>query len=146
MPDDEQTLDDTISIASEADLSLSSQHNLNRRLINIWVPTAFLAGGQKNNSYHVYQIYIRIKDEEWNVYRRYSQFHALHKSLRKKYPIINTFEFPPKKTLGNKDSKVVQERRKRLEHYLRSLVNMLQTKHKDLNDKEHLVSLLPFLR
>jgi sorting nexin-29 len=105
-----------------------------------------LAGGQKSKSHHVYQIYVRIKDEEWNVYRRYSQFHSLHKTLRKKYQILNTFDFPPKKTIGNKDSKVVQERRKKLEHYLRSLINYLQTQHNDISDKQNLIQILPFLR
>lgn len=45
---------------------------------------------------------MRICDEEWNVYRRYAQFYVLHKSLKKQYPVIGTFFFPPKKTLGNK--------------------------------------------
>ena len=49
-----------------------------------------------------FQVFIRIKDEEWTVYRRYSEFYELHVKLKKKAPIVNTFCFPPKKALGNK--------------------------------------------
>lgn len=48
------------------------------------------------------QIYIRIKDDEWNIYRRFAQFYELHKQLRKKDPIIKSFDFPQKKTFGYK--------------------------------------------
>ena len=95
---------------------------------------------------------MRIKDDEWNVYRRYSQFFDVHKSvsikvtcsfcqssdgksakpfplkyrvnfsliffflllllfslffifqLLRKFPVVETFKFPPKKRLGNKVS------------------------------------------
>ena len=45
---------------------------------------------------------MRIGDEEWNIYRRYSQFHDLHLQLRKKYVVLDTYGFPPKKVMGNK--------------------------------------------
>lgn len=48
------------------------------------------------------QIYVRIRDTEWNIYRRYAQFHALYKELKKHDAVITTFEFPPKKTIRNK--------------------------------------------
>ena len=48
------------------------------------------------------QVYIRIRDEEWNIYRRYNEFLDMHVTFKKKYPILATFEFPPKKALGNK--------------------------------------------
>ena len=79
-------------------LSLSIQ---GRTLINIWIPSAFLRG-TSSDQYHVYQVYVRIRDEEWNVFRRYSQFLDLHTRLKKVYPIVSKFEFPPKKSMGNK--------------------------------------------
>lgn len=138
-----------MAAASIADQSLSSLP-----LIHVWIPTAFLSGGFKGKSHHIYQIYLRIRDEEWNVYRRYSQFYALHKSLKARHPtVVGGFEFPPKKALGNKDSKVVQERRKKLETYLRNVLNYLQTNSGSgggggdhLSSKEKLVAAVPFLR
>ncbi|RWS27922.1 Sorting nexin-29-like protein [Leptotrombidium deliense] len=113
--------------------------------ISIWIPTAFLADPQKSSSgHHVYQIYVRIKDEEWNVYRRYSEFYTVHKNLKKHFPMICALDFPPKKTIGNKDAKVVQERREKLENYLRSVVNIIQLEN-NIIDKSSLVKVLPIL-
>lgn len=102
------------------------------------------AGQPKSSSHHVYQIYVRVKDEEWNVYRRYSQFYGLNKQLKKQYPLIRTLDFPPKKAIGNRDAKTVQERRKKLEHYLRCVINALQAEH-NIVDKRQLVEHIPFL-
>ena len=71
------------------------------------------------------KVYVRIRDTEWNVYRRYSQFFDLHQSLRKKDPIVNSFDFPPKKTVGNMGERFVEDRRRALQSYLRCIVNYL---------------------
>ncbi|KAK3857060.1 hypothetical protein Pcinc_036671 [Petrolisthes cinctipes] len=117
-----------------------------RRLINIWIPTAFLTGSS-SDTHHVYQIYVRIGDEEWNVYRRYAQFHAFHRALSRSHQAIRSFTFPQKKTFGYKDESVVEERRVRLQTYLRRVVNLLTASHPSLThtpDKPTLTTLLPF--
>ncbi len=48
------------------------------------------------------QVYIRIQDIEWNVYRRYNQFLDLHQQTKKQDPIVASFQFPPKKAMGNR--------------------------------------------
>ncbi|XP_035211143.1 sorting nexin-29-like [Stegodyphus dumicola] len=144
LPDDNQTSDDDISITSDYDAS--SQTATLRPLINVWIPSAFLTG-RTADVHHVYQVYVRIRDDEWNVYRRYAQFYALHKLLKKKDPIVNTFDFPPKKTIGKKDAKVVEQRRRRLQHYLRCVLNWLLQTNSDISsspDKETFINLLPF--
>jgi len=158
LPDGSQSSDDEMSLTS--DLERGSQ-SIARPLINIWIPTAFLAGQTSSNSvamssasqaqqrktgsHHVYQIYVRIKDEEWNVYRRYSQFYAFHKLMKKKHPVIRTFDFPPKKTIGNKGAKIVQERRKRLENYLRCVANFIQKEREyEIYNKSALTEAIPF--
>lgn len=133
---------DEISIVSDFSMPTITS-SLTRPLVNIWIPTAFLAS-QQRSSHHVYQIYIRIKDEEWNVYRRYSQFHDLHSKLKKNHPIVGTFDFPPKKTFSSRDARVVQERRKRLESYLRQVVNLIQMTQ-EINDRKTLIAAIPFL-
>uniref|UniRef100_A0A671LMQ9 Sorting nexin 29 n=1 Tax=Sinocyclocheilus anshuiensis TaxID=1608454 RepID=A0A671LMQ9_9TELE len=67
-------------------------------------------------------VYIRILDNEWNVYRRYAEFRALHNYLRPQFPQVDAFNFPPKKAIGNKDAKFVEERRKQLQSYLRKII------------------------
>jgi len=144
-PDEEDRIvDDNTSICSSyAD---SGSIGTARVLVNIWIPSVFLTGSGSSR-HHVYQVYVRIRDTEWNVYRRYSQFFQLHQSLRKKDPIVNSFDFPPKKSMGNKAERFVEDRRKALQMYLRSIVNYLVTTNVSLScspDKETLLNLLPF--
>ncbi|XP_060716004.1 sorting nexin-29 isoform X2 [Tachysurus vachellii] len=128
------------------DPSLSDFETAHRALVNVWIPSVFLQG-RAANAYHVYQVYIRILDNEWNVYRRYAEFRALHNHLRAKFPLVNTFSFPPKKAIGNKDAKFVEERRKHLQCYLRMVMNKLIQTLPEFTaspTKETLLQLLPF--
>ena len=44
--------------------------------------------------------------------------------LKKRDSVYKTFDFPQKKTFGYKDTGVVEERRGRLQKYLREVVNL----------------------
>uniref|UniRef100_A0A672PZ00 Sorting nexin 29 n=1 Tax=Sinocyclocheilus grahami TaxID=75366 RepID=A0A672PZ00_SINGR len=128
------------------DPSLSDFETTQRALVNVWIPSVFLQG-RAANTYHVYQVYIRILDNEWNVYRRYAEFRALHNYLRPQFPQVDTFNFPPKKAIGNKDAKFVEERRKQLQSYLRMVMNKLIQTLPEFTaqpTKETLLQLLPF--
>ncbi|XP_012721984.2 sorting nexin-29 isoform X2 [Fundulus heteroclitus] len=128
------------------DPSLSDFETAHRALVNVWIPSVFLQG-RAANAYHVYQVYIRILDNEWNVYRRYTEFRELHNQLRTQFPQVDTFNFPPKKAIGNKDAKFVEERRKQLQGYLRTVMNKLIQALPEFTarpTKETLLSLLPF--
>ncbi|MGH0130124.1 UNVERIFIED_CONTAM: hypothetical protein FKN15_041175 [Acipenser sinensis] len=128
------------------DRSLSDFETAHRALINVWIPSVFMRG-RASNAYHVYQVYIRILDNEWNVYRRYTDFRTLHHRLRSRFPQVDTFNFPPKKAIGNKDAKFVEGRRKQLQSYLRSVMNkVIQTlpEFTASPTKENLLQLLPF--
>ncbi|XP_053528117.1 sorting nexin-29 isoform X2 [Artibeus jamaicensis] len=128
------------------DQSLSDFEISNRALINVWIPSVFLRG-KAANAFHVYQVYIRIKDDEWNVYRRYTEFRSLHHKLQNKYPQVRAYNFPPKKAIGNKDAKFVEERRKHLQNYLRNVMNkviQMVPEFATNPKKETLVQLMPF--
>ena len=80
---------------------------------------------------------------------RYSEFYAFHKDLVKKddHKIVSKFDFPPKKTVGNKAEKIVEDRRKRLQIYLRNVVNLMVHTNPSLAarpDKEHVLDIFPF--
>ncbi|KAF6127351.1 sorting nexin 29 [Phyllostomus discolor] len=93
------------------------------------------------------KVYIRIKDDEWNVYRRYTEFRSLHHKLQNKYPQVRAYNFPPKKAIGNKDAKFVEERRKQLQNYLRNVMNkviQMVPEFATNPKKETLVQLMPF--
>uniref|UniRef100_A0A3B3V076 Sorting nexin 29 n=1 Tax=Poecilia latipinna TaxID=48699 RepID=A0A3B3V076_9TELE len=128
------------------DPNLSDFETAHRALVNVWIPSVFLQG-RAANAYHVYQVYIRILDNEWNVYRRYTEFRELHNQLRSQFPQVDTFSFPPKKAIGNKDAKFVEERRKQLQSYLRTVMNKLIQALPEFTarpTKETLLALLPF--
>lgn len=69
--------------------------------VNVWIPSAFLTGSG-SSAHHVYQIFLRAGNDEWNIYRRYAQFYALHSDLKKLDPAVTAFDFPPKKSIGKK--------------------------------------------
>ncbi|XP_052779729.1 sorting nexin-29-like [Mya arenaria] len=140
LPNDINFTDDLLALGAE---SLKMQQTT---LINVWIPSAFLRG-KTSDTHHVYQVYVRIRDEEWNVYKRYKQFNDLHSEMKKKYPLTAKFDFPPKKSFGKKDSKVVESRRLVLQTYLRSLINHLLEKQSTLAGnacKQSLLDVLPF--
>ncbi|XP_063821705.1 sorting nexin-29 [Ostrinia nubilalis] len=106
------------------------------------IPTAFLVG-KKTHSYHVYQIFLKVGQEEWNVYHRYAKFHELHTQLKKCHPDIATYKFPPKKTLRKRDAGVVEQRRIALQAYLRHVLLVLP-ELRECTSRAQLITLLPF--
>ncbi|XP_047296222.1 kinesin-like protein KIF16B isoform X13 [Homo sapiens] len=68
---------------------------------------------------------ITVLDETWTVFRRYSRFREMHKTLKLKYAELAALEFPPKKLFGNKDERVIAERRSHLEKYLRDFFSVM---------------------
>lgn len=99
--------------------------------INVEIPTVFLSEVRdlkSNSTFHVYQLNLTRNNEterKWSVYRRYSQFLALHQALCSIEPTIKTFSFPPKRRLNSKASTIVQDRRQRLEEYMRLLCDFM---------------------
>nr|XP_056712628.1 kinesin-like protein KIF16B isoform X2 [Euleptes europaea] len=92
--------------------------------IKISIPRYVLCGQGKDEHYE-YEIKITVLDETWTVFRRYSRFREMHQRLKLKYPELATLEFPPKKLFGNRDERVVAERRNHLEKYLRSFFDAM---------------------
>lgn len=37
--------------------------------------------GRGPDAHHTYQVFVRIRDQEWNVYRRYAEFREFHKQV-----------------------------------------------------------------
>ncbi|XP_071451440.1 sorting nexin-29-like isoform X2 [Hetaerina americana] len=136
--------------------------------LGVWVPSAFLTGGG-TDLHHVYQVYVRVGSDEWNIYRRYSQFHALNRALRRQLrerghssreeerggagdDAESTWpRFPPKRIVGNRDASFVEERRRALQAFLQHLMvyiihhdQALRVPRGALPTKEDLVNAVPF--
>ncbi|XP_061712212.1 sorting nexin-29-like [Cydia pomonella] len=110
--------------------------------VKAYIPTAFLVG-KKTQSYHVYQIFLKIGHEEWNVYHRYAKFHELHMQLKKLHPDIASYNFPPKKTLRKRDAHLVESRRLALQAYLRHIL-LVQPELRECTSRAQLITILPF--
>ncbi|XP_075153851.1 uncharacterized protein LOC142227283 [Haematobia irritans] len=100
-----------------------------------------------SSGFHLYEIHITMKQnlEHWSLWRRYSDFNKLHKSLLKTHPWVSTVEFPPKKRFGNMNSRFVEERRQQLQIYLLNLVETLP-QLEACKSKNELQKVFPFLK
>ncbi|XP_035515563.1 kinesin-like protein KIF16B isoform X2 [Morone saxatilis] len=92
--------------------------------VKISIPRYVLRGQGKDEHFE-FEVKITVMDEMWTVFRRYSRFREMHKSLKLKYPELAALEFPPKKLFGNRDERMVAERRNHLERYLRNLFRVM---------------------
>lgn len=110
--------------------------------VKAYIPSAFLVG-KKTHSYHVYQIFLKVGQEEWTIYHRYAKFHELHAQLKKCHPDIAVYKFPPKKTLRKRDAHLVEQRRVALQAYLRHILLVLP-ELRECTSRASLVTLLPF--
>lgn len=80
----------------------------------------------KTKNFYIYEINLRSKDGgEWTIFKRYRDFHQLHKTLKKQNLQIKVLDFPPKKKIGNMNFDLVEERRQRLQVYIRHVIQML---------------------
>ncbi|XP_075319385.1 kinesin-like protein KIF16B isoform X4 [Odontesthes bonariensis] len=92
--------------------------------VKISIPRYVLRGQGKDEHFE-FEVKISVNDETWTVFRRYSRFREMHKSLKLKYPELAALEFPPKKLFGNRDERMVAERRSHLERYLRNVFRVM---------------------
>lgn len=133
--DQESKLKDCQESGSAQDALDSCRVSLNERpnsapnspQFSLNIPTVYLTKNEPNSSsYHIYQVNVKTSQgSEWSVYRRYSQFYALHQKLKAKDSTISKIRLPPKRRLNSKASTIVQDRRRKLEEYLRCLSSYL---------------------
>lgn len=107
----------------------SSRHS--KIFFNVSIPRAFLeAVVPTMKKYYIYEIHVTPSNEigeEWIVKRRYSEFYTLHQQMSSDNLTVKTLDFPPKKKFGfgNMDANFVEQRRQRLQVYLKHLIAVL---------------------
>ncbi|XP_028146274.2 sorting nexin-13 isoform X1 [Diabrotica virgifera virgifera] len=96
---------------------------------------------EKGKTFGIYamrvsQSYDTGYQEEWHIYRRYSDFHDLYCKVKEKFPDLSKLSFPGKKTFHNMDRAVLERRMKMLGSYMNELcqTNLIFAHHglKDL--------------
>ncbi|XP_055681615.1 sorting nexin-29 [Lutzomyia longipalpis] len=106
---------------------LGTTHHASGSTFTVSVPRVRLekAGTRKYYVYEVHIIPTNQPGDEWTVLRRYSDFHRLHRQFQKTHPSVKSLDFPPKKSFGNMEAHFVEQRRQRLQLYLRHILTML---------------------
>ncbi|KAM9792205.1 LOW QUALITY PROTEIN: kinesin-like protein KIF16B [Neosynchiropus ocellatus] len=104
--------------------SLESSADARQEPLKVSIPRYVLRGQGKDEHFE-FEVKVSVTDETWSVFRRYSRFREMHRSLKLKYPELATLDFPPKKLFGNRDERMAAERRSHLERYLRRLFHVM---------------------
>lgn len=120
----------------------------------------------ESNKYYVYEIHIipTYGGDEWTIRRRYRDFYELHQEFQKTNAGVKALDFPPKKKFGNmvrwwkswpsmddnlilffQDASFVEQRRQRLQVYLRHLLAILP-EVSACNTRTQLEQVFPFFK
>ncbi|XP_042897768.1 uncharacterized protein [Parasteatoda tepidariorum] len=78
---------------------------------------------EQKDGFTSYIIDVKVSHCKWHVSRRYKQFVELHEKMVKEYGVDKNL-LPPKKIFGNRSESFICERKKALEHYLQSLIQL----------------------
>ncbi|CAH1105443.1 unnamed protein product [Psylliodes chrysocephalus] len=91
---------------------------------------------EKGKTFGIYAIRVTRSyetgyQEEWHIYRRYSDFHDLYTKVKEKFPDLSKLTFPGKKTFHNMDRSVLERRMKMLGLYMNEVChnNVISTHH-----------------
>jgi regulator of vacuolar morphogenesis len=68
-----------------------------------------------------YTVQVSIERSTYNVMKRYSDFEEFHTSIEQEMGERAPVDLPPKKWIGNRGREFLEDRRRRLEIYLRSM-------------------------
>ncbi|XP_074103740.1 kinesin-like protein 98A isoform X2 [Cotesia typhae] len=127
-------------------------------IINMIVTVpSYVIRGAGSSSHYEYEIRVVVQDDSWTLLRRYRRFRELCIYMRQKYNgKVSAIHFPPRQVFA-KYEVVARQRRKRLEDYLRRLIQVcselptcesLYKFHGNLCniDKQSLIEFSPFFR
>ncbi|XP_025424550.1 sorting nexin-13 [Sipha flava] len=68
------------------------------------------------------RVYMSGKEENWHVYKRYSDFYDLYQRVKDRYPELGKLSFPAKKTFHNADRRVLEKRMMMLNQFIHNLL------------------------
>lgn len=74
-----------------------------------------------NEEYYKYAIELKIKNEYWVVFRRYSEIRDEHERMCKRTPMLKRETFPPRSPFNKTDTFQI-ERQQKLENYLKNYI------------------------
>ncbi|XP_026674891.1 kinesin-like protein Klp98A isoform X2 [Ceratina calcarata] len=85
---------------------------------------SYVIRGAGTSSHYEYEVRVVAQDDSWTLLRRYRRFRELYISMRQKYGSkVSAIRFPPRQVFARYEV-VARQRRKRLEEYLRRLIQV----------------------
>ncbi|CAK9813940.1 Kinesin-like protein KIF16B [Anthophora quadrimaculata] len=85
---------------------------------------SYVIRGAGTSSHYEYEVRVVAQDDNWTLLRRYRRFRELYISMRQKYGSkVAAIRFPPRQIFPRHEV-VARQRRKRLEEYLRRLIQV----------------------
>ncbi|XP_014226698.1 kinesin-like protein Klp98A isoform X2 [Trichogramma pretiosum] len=91
--------------------------------IIVSVPS-YVVRGAGTSSHYEYEVRVVACDDSWTLLRRYRRFRELYVSMRQKYGNkVSNIRFPPRQVFARYEV-IARQRRKRLEEYLRRLIQV----------------------
>ncbi|XP_078043544.1 kinesin-like protein 98A isoform X2 [Augochlora pura] len=85
---------------------------------------SYVIRGAGTSSHYEYEVRVVAQDDNWTLLRRYRRFRELYISMRQKYGSkVAAIRFPPRQVFPRSEV-VARQRRKRLEEYLRRLIQV----------------------
>lgn len=93
--------------------------------INVDINESFLFGKKSWDEHYEYLIEIRVNQEHWFIFRRYSKIRQLHEQMCLLYPSLNRLVFPMRLLFNGMDKQKLLERQLQLEHYLKCFMEIL---------------------
>ncbi|XP_053985914.1 kinesin-like protein Klp98A isoform X3 [Hylaeus volcanicus] len=85
---------------------------------------SYVIRGAGTSSHYEYEVRVVAQDDSWTLLRRYRRFRELYISMRQKYGSkVAAIRFPPRQVFPRYEV-VARQRRKRLEEYLRRLIQV----------------------
>ena len=108
--------------ASKLDENLFKEQQNDNNVIETSAEQEFQCTHPKSKGGHiVYQCKGVDNMGNWDGERRYSEFYKLHQVLSTRWPGVPIPTLPPKKAIGNKELKFLNERRFYLERFLKKM-------------------------
>ena len=118
---EEKTNKSSVKVKTQFDALFKEQQNDNN-VIETSAEQEFQCTHPKSKGGHiVYQCKGVDNMGNWDGERRYSEFFKLHQVLSTRWPGVPIPTLPPKKAIGNKELKFLNERRFYLERFLKKM-------------------------
>ncbi|CAF0917996.1 unnamed protein product, partial [Brachionus calyciflorus] len=93
--------------------------------IQIEINESFLFGKKSWDEHYEYLIEIRLNEDKWFIFRRYSKIRQLHEQMCLLYPSLNRLVFPMRLVFNVMEKQRLLERQLQLEHYLNCFLEIL---------------------